>query len=111
MTKSFRDFVEEDMLFEMASIGTDGKMFFSVDTPFTDYKGNPYFKIYNTASWQSDSKVDSLSFLSPELIYHKRDNRPWKDINKNDMKNIIKFLKAKSNKTKAHGILIGNMQS
>ena len=36
MTKSFRDFVEEDMLFEMASIGTDGKMFFSVDTPFVE---------------------------------------------------------------------------
>ena len=30
MTKSFRDFVEEDMLFEMASIGTDERCSFQL---------------------------------------------------------------------------------
>lgn len=99
MQSNFRDFINSNLILEMAGIGGKKGLFIGIDTSFTTRKGEPYFKVYNTQSYSSQSRVVSVSFTKPKLIFHHRNNLPWADFDKQDMKKVINFFNEMSNKS------------
>ena len=77
---------------EMSTVGLQNKPPLIVEiNPDRRRVGNPYFKVYNMASYKKATHIARMHFLDTGMEYHRDAYKDWR-LNSKDIKNIKEFL-------------------
>lgn len=98
LEKTLQQAIDEDYLYEFASIAKGNNNFIAVNPdPSRGWYGEEYFKVYNNDNARKADKVIRIKFRSPEYVYHKNSDgkKDW-NLNLKEKKTLIKLLQTPS---------------
>lgn len=87
----------ESAVYEMATVARSSRMHILIQVnPDEHHIGNPYFKIYNSESYDTAEGMNRISFNEPAYIQHTTYGKNRWYLNSKEKKNLISLLKASS---------------
>lgn len=98
LEKTLQQAIDEDYLYEFASIAKGNNNFIAVNPdPSRGWYGEEYFKVYNNDNARKADKVIRIKFRSAEYVYHKNSDgkKDW-NLNSKEKKTLIKLLQTPS---------------
>lgn len=98
LEKTLQQAIDEDYLYEFASIANGNNNFIAVNAdPSRGWHGEEYFKVYNNDNARKADKVIRIKFRSAEYVYHKNSDgkKDW-NLNSKEKKSLIKLLQTPS---------------
>ena len=98
LEKTLQQAIDEDYLYEFASIAKGNNNFIAVNPdPSRGWYGEEYFKVYNNDNAKKADKVIRIKFRSAEYVYHKNSDgkKDW-NLNSKEKKTLIKLLQTPS---------------
>lgn len=91
--------VHEDAMHEMATVARSADMHILIQVnPDEHHIGVPYFKVYNSDSYDTATHMNRVSFTAPEYIYHTTYGKERWFLNSKDRKKLIAILSASSDR-------------
>ena len=82
---------------EMATVARSARMHILIQVNADEHHiGNPYFKVYNDASYGAATAMNRISFNGPEYIEHTTYGKDRWFLNSKEKRNLISLLNAPS---------------
>ena len=98
LEKTLQQAIDEDCLYEFASIAKGNNNFIAVNPdPSRGWYGEEYFKVYNNDNARKADKVIRIKFRSAQYVYHKNSDgkQDW-ILNSKERKQLIDLLNKQS---------------
>ena len=87
----------ESSMYEMATVVRSPSMHILIQVnPDEHHIGNPYFKVYNSESFDKATSMNRVSFNEPAYIHHTTYGKDRWFLNSKEKRNLVSLLKASS---------------